>query len=88
MSSSSWTGSGGHPVRSGVLSGALREELLDCGDIQERLLFPDDLARSDAVHRIDVVTGWTKLLVSDLTGLPSGEAAEHEPAAAQADRQH
>jgi para-aminobenzoate synthetase/4-amino-4-deoxychorismate lyase len=51
------------PVRSGVLPGTLRAMLLRAGEIRERVLRPADLARADAVFRINSVRGWTPVTV-------------------------
>ena len=55
----SWT----PPVESGVLPGTLRAMLLRQGEIRERVLRPADLARADAVFRINSVRGWTPVMV-------------------------
>ena len=51
------------PVESGVLPGTLRAMLLRQGEIRERVLRPADLARADAVFRINSVRGWTPVTV-------------------------
>lgn len=46
------------PVSSGLLPGTLRQELLENGTIQERVLFPDDLGRATRIRLINSVRGW------------------------------
>ena len=52
------------PVSSGLLSGTLRESLLQNGRISERILIPDDLKRCDRIYLINSVRKWkTAVLV-------------------------
>jgi para-aminobenzoate synthetase/4-amino-4-deoxychorismate lyase len=46
------------PVASGLLAGTLRAELLERGEIHQRVLRLDDLRRASAVHLINSVRGW------------------------------
>jgi para-aminobenzoate synthetase/4-amino-4-deoxychorismate lyase len=42
----------------GLLPGVLREELLEHGEISERILYPDDLERAEELWLINSVRGW------------------------------
>ncbi|HXE97164.1 MAG TPA: aminodeoxychorismate synthase component I [Dongiaceae bacterium] len=42
----------------GLLRGVLREELLERGEISERILYPDDLERVEEMWLINSVRGW------------------------------
>ncbi len=48
------------PLSSGILSGVLRAELLEAGEIFERLLYPEDLERAEAVFIINSIRGYVK----------------------------
>lgn len=48
---------------SGLLPGTLRQELLDRGQITERVLTLDDLHRADRVFTINSVRGWDEVVV-------------------------
>jgi para-aminobenzoate synthetase/4-amino-4-deoxychorismate lyase len=62
MNAVSWTPS----VGCGLLPGTLRQELLDSGQLKERILRPDDLATCDALYLINSVRGWRPaVLVGD-----------------------
>ncbi|RZV45579.1 MAG: aminodeoxychorismate synthase, component I [Acidimicrobiales bacterium] len=50
--------------RSGLLAGTLREELLDRGQVTERVLTLDDLARADRLFTINSVRGWDEVEVA------------------------
>lgn len=52
------------PIECGLLPGVMRAELLECGDLRERVLRPDDLARAEGVWRINSVRGWSRIEVS------------------------
>ncbi len=45
------------PIRCGLLAGTLRSWLLDKGEIQERIILKEDLARSDKIYLINSVRG-------------------------------
>jgi para-aminobenzoate synthetase/4-amino-4-deoxychorismate lyase len=47
----------------GLLPGVLREELLEQGEITERILYPDDLKRADELWLINSVRGWQSCIV-------------------------
>lgn len=47
--------------RSGLLAGTLREELLDRGQVTERVLTIDDLYRAERVFTINSVRGWDEI---------------------------
>lgn len=49
------------PVESGLLPGAFRAELLARGEIRERVLQIDELARADALYLINSVRRWVAL---------------------------
>ena len=49
------------PVAAGLLAGTFREELLARGEIRERALKIDDLARADALYLINSVRRWVEL---------------------------
>ena len=49
------------PVAAGLLAGTFREELLARGEICERTLKIEDLARADALYLINSVRGWVEL---------------------------
>jgi len=46
------------PLSCGLLRGVLREELLERGEISERILYPDDLERVEEMWLINSVRGW------------------------------
>ena len=52
---------------SGLLPGTLREELLDRGQVTERILTLDDLRNATKVWTINSVRGWDPIIVSELT---------------------
>lgn len=47
----------------GLLPGVLREELLEQGEISERILYPADLERAEKVWLINSVRGWQRCVV-------------------------
>ena len=51
----SWT----PPLECGLLPGILREELLERGEVRERVLRPEDLEAAEGIYRINSVRGWT-----------------------------
>lgn len=51
------------PVSSGLLDGTLRRELVERGELVERVLHRDDLARADAVWFINSVRGWIPVTI-------------------------
>lgn len=46
------------PIASGLLAGMLRAELLETGQVQERLLVVDDLPRCQAIFLVNSLRGW------------------------------
>ncbi|HET9426008.1 MAG TPA: aminodeoxychorismate synthase component I [Gemmatimonadaceae bacterium] len=48
------------PLESGLLPGVYRGELLAAGEIEERLLYPADLARCTALWMINSLRGWVE----------------------------
>jgi para-aminobenzoate synthetase/4-amino-4-deoxychorismate lyase len=48
------------PLTCGLLPGVLRGELLDNGEIIERILYPADLERAEDLWLINSVRGWRK----------------------------
>ena len=51
------------PLASGCLPGVARAEALASGRLTERVLTPADLARADAVARLNAVRGWESMIV-------------------------
>lgn len=49
------------PVKCGVLPGTFREELLDAGDIEERVITKGDLQSVSAIWLINSVRGWVRV---------------------------
>ncbi|MBB5180312.1 para-aminobenzoate synthetase/4-amino-4-deoxychorismate lyase [Planomicrobium koreense] len=49
------------PVESGLLAGTFRQQLLDNGNIEERIVRKDSLAEWDAVWFINGVRGWVEI---------------------------
>ncbi len=49
------------PVRSGLLQGTFRRYLIDRGEIHERVLTRDDVARAQSIHLINSVRKWIKV---------------------------
>jgi len=52
------------PVSCGLLAGTLREELLESGEIEERVILIDDLKRTSAIWLINSVRKWRKANLS------------------------
>ena len=52
------------PLSCGLLPGVLREELLEHGEISERILYPDDLERAEELWLINSVRGWRTAILS------------------------
>ena len=48
------------PRESGLLAGTLREELLERGEIEERILTAEDLPKADRIWLINSVRGWVE----------------------------
>lgn len=46
------------PLASGCLPGVARAATLDAGDLRERVLVPADLARAEAIARLNALRGW------------------------------
>ena len=57
------------PVSAGLLAGMLRARLLAAGEIAERTLTADDLARAERIWLINSVRGWRegKIVTTDYT---------------------
>jgi len=55
------------PVSCGLLPGTLRAELLDTGDLVERVVRRDDLPRVDAVWMVNSLRGWVPIEVDQAT---------------------
>jgi len=53
------------PIASGLLAGVFREELLECGQIAERVLRREDLRRAATIWRINSLREWTPLRLVD-----------------------
>ena len=58
------------PLASGCLPGVERAEALASGRLAERILTPDDLARADAIARLNSVRGWEPMVVERSTPPP------------------
>ncbi|QOX77553.1 aminodeoxychorismate synthase component I [Trichlorobacter lovleyi] len=48
------------PLASGLLPGVMRQQLLEQGTIEERLLYPQDLQRAEEIWLINSVRGWLR----------------------------
>jgi para-aminobenzoate synthetase/4-amino-4-deoxychorismate lyase len=46
------------PVHSGLLAGVFRGHLLQSGQVEEAVLYRQDIARADAVFLVNSVRGW------------------------------
>lgn len=53
----SWT----PPLECGLLPGVLREELIERGELRERVLRPEELEAAEGIYRINSVRGWTEV---------------------------
>lgn len=51
------------PLSCGLLPGVFRDELLEQGELTERVLYPDDLKRADELWLINSVRGWRSFSV-------------------------
>jgi para-aminobenzoate synthetase/4-amino-4-deoxychorismate lyase len=51
------------PLDAGLLPGVLRAELLARGEIRERVLFPEDLARADEIWLVNSVRKWRRAML-------------------------
>ena len=56
------------PESSGLLRGTYRDELLLRGEIQERVLYPEDLATAESVSMINSVREWVPLELVQASG--------------------
>ena len=54
------------PLSSGLLPGTMRAELLERGEISERVIMPDDLAAADALWLINSVRGRMRVYLSEI----------------------
>ena len=54
------------PVSCGLLAGTFRNELLEAGEIEERVVLLDDLKRADAVWLINSVRKWRPVLIEGI----------------------
>ncbi len=52
------------PLASGALPGVARAAALEAGKVRERVLIPDDLARADAIVRLNALRGWEPMTVA------------------------
>ncbi|MFH1277823.1 MAG: aminodeoxychorismate synthase component I [Candidatus Eisenbacteria bacterium] len=52
------------PVRSGLLAGTFRAELLEEGEIEDGVLTPDDLRRAERIWLVNSVRGWREAEMS------------------------
>jgi para-aminobenzoate synthetase/4-amino-4-deoxychorismate lyase len=48
------------PASSGLLPGVFRRHLLQSGQVKEAVLYPEDIARADAVFLVNSLRGWIK----------------------------
>ncbi len=46
------------PVRCGLLAGTLRAELIERGEITERVITVDEIPNAEALYLINSVQGW------------------------------
>lgn len=53
------------PLECGLLPGVFRDQLLRRGEVRERILRPEDLARADAVWLVNSVRRWRRAVVID-----------------------
>ena len=60
------------PLTCGLLPGVLREELLENGEISERILYPDDLERAEELWLINSVRGWRHASLAHSAVIPPG----------------
>jgi para-aminobenzoate synthetase/4-amino-4-deoxychorismate lyase len=51
------------PIKEGLLAGTFREELIETGEIQERILTLDDLKKAEAIWLINSVRKWVNVTV-------------------------
>jgi para-aminobenzoate synthetase/4-amino-4-deoxychorismate lyase len=59
------------PVRSGLLAGVFRRHLLQSGQVEEAVLYREDIAQADAVFLTNSVRGWiTAEVIPDENGTP------------------
>lgn len=49
------------PIKEGLLAGTFREELIETGEIQERILTLDDLKKAEAIWLINSVRKWVNV---------------------------
>ncbi len=52
------------PLASGCLPGVARAAALDSGDLRKRVLVPADLARAEAIARLNALRGWEAMTVT------------------------
>jgi branched-subunit amino acid aminotransferase/4-amino-4-deoxychorismate lyase len=52
-------------VKSGLLAGVLRAELLESGAIHEQVVTLDDLARCQAIYLVNSLRGWREAVWAD-----------------------
>lgn len=65
------------PVSCGLLPGVFRAELLATGQVRERVLTGDDLARADAVWLVNAVRGWVGVHIVGVTSATEDRSAGH-----------
>jgi para-aminobenzoate synthetase/4-amino-4-deoxychorismate lyase len=53
------------PVKSGLLAGVLRAELLESGAIREQVVTLDDLVRCQAIYLVNSLRGWREAVWAD-----------------------
>ena len=58
------------PVNSGALPGVYRRFLLEtCCDLEEGVLFPEDLHRADALYVCNAVAGYVQARLDEISGI-------------------
>ena len=66
------------PVRSGLLPGTFRAELLARGRVKEAILAPEDLSRAERVYLVNSVRGWIPAVVAGIGKNEPGPAVATE----------
>ena len=52
------------PVSCGLLNGTLRDELVACGVLQERVLKPEDVAQAEGIWWLNGLRGWVEIFAA------------------------
>ena len=62
------------PVESGLLAGTFRAELLENGELEERLLPLDEVRRAERLWFVNSLRGWVPITLVNGGGLRRGDA--------------